>query len=72
MLGEYGFTSMEEAVALFVLEPEVPYVVVPCLNEAGVEAPFELRIMSGVPVELVPLPEVKVMVLKVGGSALRV
>jgi hypothetical protein len=57
--GQYGFDSMEEAVAMFVLEPETPYVVVPCLAAAGVEAPFELRIMSGVPVELVPLPEVR-------------
>ena len=57
--GQYGFDSMEEAVAMFVLEPETPYVVVPCLAAAGAEAPFELRIMSGVPVELVPLPEVR-------------
>lgn len=26
----------------------------------GSEAPFELRIMSGVPLEMVPLPEVSV------------
>lgn len=57
--GQYGFDSMEEVVAMFVLEPETPYLVVPCLAGAGVEAPFELRIMSAVPVELVPLPEVK-------------
>ena len=62
--GQYGFNSMEEAVAMFVLEPETPYVVVPCLAGAGVEAPFELRIMSGVPVELVPLPEVKCVVVQ--------
>lgn len=30
---------------------------------AGVEAPFEVRIMSGVPIELVPLPEVKCVVV---------
>lgn len=60
--GRYGFDSMEEAVATFILEPETPYLVVPCLAAAGVEAPFELRIMSAVPVELVPLPEVKCVV----------
>ena len=62
--GRFGFVGMEEAVALVTLEPETPYVVVPCLAGAGVEAPFELRIMSSVPVELVPLPEVKCMVVQ--------
>jgi len=57
-------SNMEEAVMLVTLEPETPYVLVPCLATAGIEAPFELRIMSGVPVELVPLPEVKCMVLQ--------
>ncbi len=66
--GEFGFDSVEEAVAMFTLEPEKPYIVVPCLAAAGIEAPFELRIMSGVPVELVPLPEVKCVVLPVSES----
>ncbi|KAG1659729.1 hypothetical protein FOA52_009446 [Chlamydomonas sp. UWO 241] len=56
---QFGFDTMEEAVAHFVLEPETPYVVVPCLAGPGIEAPFELRILSSVPVELVPLPELK-------------
>jgi hypothetical protein len=33
---------------------------VPC---AGMEAPYELRIMSGVALELVPLPELQCTVL---------
>lgn len=61
---EAGFQGMEEAVVSFVLEPEAPYLVVPCLASAGLEAPFELRIMSGVPVELVPLPEEKCITLQ--------
>lgn len=60
---ESGFRSMEEAVVSFQMDPGSPYIVVPCLNSPGIEAPFELRIMSAVPVELVPLPEVKCMVL---------
>ena len=60
---ETGFNSMEEAVLLVTLEPETPYVVVPSLATPGVEAPFELRIMSNIPVELVPLPEVGAGVL---------
>uniref|UniRef100_A0A7R9V2F7 Calpain catalytic domain-containing protein n=1 Tax=Chlamydomonas euryale TaxID=1486919 RepID=A0A7R9V2F7_9CHLO len=59
--GRFGFDTMEEAVAHFVLEPETPYVVVPCLAGPAIEAPFELRILSGVPVELVPLPELKTL-----------
>ncbi len=38
---------------------------VPALAQAGLEAPFELSILSGVPVELVPLPELKSIVLQV-------
>ncbi|GAX81250.1 hypothetical protein CEUSTIGMA_g8682.t1 [Chlamydomonas eustigma] len=64
VLGEFGFNSMDEAVAMVTLEPETPCIVMPCLASAGLEAPYELRIMSGVPVELVPLPEVKCMVVK--------
>ncbi len=42
------------------LEPESPYLLVPSLAAAGLEAPFELRLMSSAPLELVPLPEAQV------------
>lgn len=38
---------------------------VPALATAGVEAPFELRLMSPVPLELVPLPELCSCMLQV-------
>lgn len=53
-----GGDSMEEVVLQVVLEPQSPAVIVPSLGAPGSEAPYELRIMSGVPLELVPLPEV--------------
>ncbi len=40
---------------------------VPCLASPGVEAPFELRLMSAVPLELVPLPELCSAVVEVRG-----
>lgn len=60
---ESGFRSMEEAVINFTMEPGNPYIVIPALHAPGIEAPFELRIMSAVPVELVPLPELKCLAL---------
>ncbi|KAJ9524597.1 hypothetical protein QJQ45_024188 [Haematococcus lacustris] len=57
-------SSNEEAVMLVTLEPETAYVLIPCLGTAGLEAPFELRLMSAVPLQLVPLPEVKSSVLQ--------
>lgn len=60
---ESGSRSMEEAMIFMTMDPGVPYLIIPCLNAEGLEAPFELRIMSAVPVELVPLPEVKCSVL---------
>ncbi|EFJ41862.1 hypothetical protein VOLCADRAFT_98154 [Volvox carteri f. nagariensis] len=51
--------SNEEVVMSVVLEPETPYVLVPSIATPGVEGPYELRLMSGVPLELVPLPEMQ-------------
>ncbi|GLI63404.1 hypothetical protein VaNZ11_006368 [Volvox africanus] len=51
--------SNEEVVMSVVLEPETPYILVPSISTPGVEAPYELRLMSGVPLELVPLPEMQ-------------
>lgn len=45
------------------LEPETPYLLVPSLAAPGVEAPYELRLMSAVPLELVPLPEMQTVQL---------
>lgn len=41
---------------------------VPALASPGMEAPFELRLLCGVPLELVPLPELRTVVLQVGGK----
>lgn len=43
---------------------------IPALASPGLEAPFEVRLMSGVAVELVPLPELKSVVLQVRWSRL--
>lgn len=63
LLAEVGYSHNEEALQLVTLEAETPYVLVPSLASAGVEAPFEVRILSATPVELIPLPEVKAVVL---------
>ncbi|GLC47345.1 Calpain-type cysteine protease dek1, partial [Pleodorina starrii] len=55
--------SNEEVVMSVVLEPETPYVLVPSIATPGIEGPYELRLMSGVPLELVPLPEMQCMQL---------
>eukprot|EP00879_Flechtneria_rotunda_P018925 GHRR01019864.1.p1 GENE.GHRR01019864.1~~GHRR01019864.1.p1 ORF type:complete len:328 (+),score=133.17 GHRR01019864.1:1233-2216(+) len=56
---ESEFASMDEAVLLVRLQPEVPYVVVPSTAGPGVQAPYELRLFSSQPLELVPMPEVQ-------------
>ncbi|WIA30134.1 hypothetical protein OEZ86_000227 [Tetradesmus obliquus] len=53
---ESDFCTMAEAVLLVRLQPEVPYVLVPSTADPGIEAPFELRLLSSYPIELVPLP----------------
>ncbi|KAG2449615.1 hypothetical protein HYH02_005148 [Chlamydomonas schloesseri] len=58
-----GAPSNEEAVLAVTLEPETPYLLVPSLATPGTEAPYELRLMSAVPLELVPLPEMQTMQL---------
>ncbi|KXZ50588.1 hypothetical protein GPECTOR_16g763 [Gonium pectorale] len=58
-----GSGSNEEVVLSVVLEPETPYLLVPSITTPGVEAPYELRLMSGVPLELVPLPEMQAVTL---------
>ncbi|KAG2495537.1 hypothetical protein HYH03_006480 [Edaphochlamys debaryana] len=58
-LAASGAPSNEEAVLSVTLEPETPYLLVPSLATPGVEAPYELRLMSAVPLELVPLPEMQ-------------
>ncbi|GFR44608.1 hypothetical protein Agub_g5891, partial [Astrephomene gubernaculifera] len=55
--------SNEEAVLAVTLEPETPYLLVPSIAAPGIDAPYELRLMSGVPLELVPLPEMQCMQL---------
>mmetsp|Transcript_4340 Transcript_4340/g.11784 ORF Transcript_4340/g.11784 Transcript_4340/m.11784 type:complete len:896 (-) Transcript_4340:395-3082(-) len=64
LVAESGFSSMDDAVMTVTLEPSTPYVLIPALAHPGLEAPFELSILSGVPVELVPLPELKTIVLQ--------
>ncbi|KAF5833132.1 hypothetical protein DUNSADRAFT_10650 [Dunaliella salina] len=64
VVAESGFSSMDNAVMTVTLEPCTPYVLIPALAHPGLEAPFELSILSGVPVELVPLPELKTIVLQ--------
>jgi hypothetical protein len=49
-------------------EKALPHLVqVPALASAGLEAPFELRLLCGVPLELVPLPELRSVVMQVRG-----
>ncbi|MEW5315943.1 MAG: hypothetical protein WDW38_007338 [Sanguina aurantia] len=64
VVAETGFPSMDEAVMQLTLEPGTPYLLVPSTNGAGVEAPFEVRLMSASPLELVALPEVKTLVFR--------
>ncbi|MEW5306402.1 MAG: hypothetical protein WDW36_008868 [Sanguina aurantia] len=64
IVAETGFPSMDEAVVQLTLEPGTPYLLVPSTNGAGVEAPFEVRLMSASPLELVALPEVKSLVFR--------
>ncbi len=42
-----------------VLDAETPYLLVPSTADPGHDALFELRVLSAVPMELMPLPKVR-------------
>ncbi|GMH35385.1 hypothetical protein BSKO_03253 [Bryopsis sp. KO-2023] len=63
VIAEKDTDGMAECVLRLELEPETPYVLVPSLSMPSKEAPFELRILSGIPLELTPLPQKKTVTL---------
>lgn len=58
ILAETDSKKMDECVLQMTLEPEAPYLLVPCLSSPTIMAPFEIRLLSGVAIELTPLPKV--------------
>lgn len=58
ILAETDSKKMDECVLQMTLEPEAPYLLIPCLSSPAITAPFEIRVLSGVPIELTPLPKV--------------
>jgi len=49
--------SAGEAVIVVAMDPEVPYLIVPSLSAKGIECPYELRLFSSAPLELLPQPD---------------
>ena len=63
VLAQSDFDTCDEAMLLLELLPDKPYLLVPSTAAPAVEGAFELRLLSSVVLELVPLPETKVISL---------